>query len=83
MSKLLFKYNIKSRGTEGNDNTWSIEDMETGEVVLIDHIELKTPVTTLEKQIEGKGFGMITHGEIEYRKYPDSDKQFIVIVPES
>ena len=79
---LLFKYNIKSRGTEGRNNTWSIENLDTGEVQLTDHIELKVPVSTVEKQIEGKGFGMKCRADIEYRNYPNSDKKYIVLVPE-
>lgn len=85
MAKLLFKYDHRSRGIEGTTlagNTWSIENLDTGETILTDHIELKTPVSTLEKQIDGKGFGMLTYGKITYRNYPDSEKQFVVILPE-
>lgn len=81
MAKLLWGYNIKSRGTEGNSNTWYIDNLDTGERILIDHIELKTSVSTVEKQIEGKGFGMICEGSIEYREHPTVGK-YIVIVPE-
>ena len=56
MSNYLFKYNVKARGREGQDNTWSIEDLDTGEIILTNHIEVKCPISTVEKTIEDKGF---------------------------
>ena len=81
---LMFKYNIKSRGNEGNSNTWTVyknieknfEDTET-----IDHLEFKVSISTEEKQL-GNGFGMTCYGDIEYHNYPNSDKKFMVIVEE-
>jgi len=81
MSKLMFKYEVESRGREGRDNTWIINNLDNNEKTLTDHIELKVPVTTEEKQL-GLGFGMVVYGQIEWRKYPDSDKKFVVIIPE-
>ena len=78
MSKLLFKYNVQARGREGMDNTWSIENLDNGEIMLTNHIELKVPVTTLEKTMEGKGFGMLCEGEIEIKEHPSIGK-FAVI----
>lgn len=63
------------------DNTWSIEDLDTGKIHLTNHIEIKTPIQTLEKSIEGKGFGMITEGVLVHKEHPSIGK-FIVIVKE-
>lgn len=82
MSRYLMKYNIKARGREGMNNTWSLEDLDTGEVTLTNHIELKVPVKTIEKSIEGKGFGMEVSGEIEHREHPSVGK-FVVVNPET
>ena len=83
--KLMFKYNVKSRGTEGNDNTWAIhKDIDLGmeDILYTDHIEFKVPISTEEKQL-GHGFGMICYGDIKLEKYPDSDKMFVIIMPEA
>lgn len=80
MSRLMFKYAIAARGREGNDNTWEIKNLDTNEVTLTDHIELKVPVSTEEKQL-GLGFGMTCKGEVEIREHPSIGK-FAVIVPE-
>ena len=77
MSKFLFKYNVESRGREGMDNTWIIKDLDTGEVILTNHIELKVPVSTNERSIDG-GFGVICEGEIEIKDHPKIGK-FVVI----
>lgn len=78
--RYMFKYSVKNRGREGNQNTWEIENLDTGEIVLTDHIELKTPVITEEKKL-GKGFGMITEGILTYREHPKIGK-FVVIEEE-
>ena len=63
-------------------NTWSIENLDNGEITLIDHIEIKTRVSTLEKTMEGKGFGMIAHNaKIELREHP-SVGHFIILQQE-
>ena len=69
MAKLLFKYNVASRGREGMDNTWVIKDLDTSEEVFVNHIELKVPVTTNERQ-HHEGFGMICEGVIEFKDHP-------------
>jgi hypothetical protein len=74
----MFKYNIKSRGREGDQNTWQIEDLDSGEMVYTDHIELKVPVSTIEKSIEGKGFGMVAEGVIEWKEHPSVGKFAII-----
>lgn len=81
MAKLLFKYNVAARGREGMDNTWSIENLDNGETILVNHIELKVPVSTLEKTIEGKGFGMLATGTVEIKEHPSVGK-FAVIKEE-
>lgn len=82
MSRFLFKYNVAARGREGTTkegNTWSIEDLDTGEIILTDHIEIKCKLSTVERQIEGKGFGMLVeNAEIEYREHVSVGK-FVVI----
>lgn len=84
MPKYLFKYNVAARGREGtteDGNTWEIRNLDTEEVILIDHIEIKVPISTEEKQM-GLGFGMIVNNaEIEYRMHPSVGK-FVVLVPE-
>ena len=80
MSKLLFKYNVASRGREGMDNTWVIKNLENGEEILTNHIELKVPVSTNERA-HHEGFGMIVHGEIEIKEHPTIGK-FAVIKEE-
>lgn len=82
MPRLFFKYNIKSRGREGNENTWVIKDLDTKEEVLIDHIEIKTPISTAERNIGNEGFGMYTEGKIQFRLHPQVGK-YVVILPES
>lgn len=77
MSKLLMKYNVNSRGREGMDNTWIIKNLDNGEELFINHIELKVPVSTNERT-EEEGFGMIVHGEIEIKEHPSIGK-FAVI----
>lgn len=78
MPKYMFKYEIKSRGREGKQNTWSIEDLDSGEVVHTDHIELKVPVSTVERHFEGKGFGMQCRGIIEWKEHPKIGKFAII-----
>ena len=80
MPRYLFKYNIKARGRENNDNTWSIEDLDSGEIILTNHLELKVPVSTEEKQL-GKGFGMTCKGVIVHKEHPSVGK-FVVIEEE-
>ena len=81
MAKLLFKYNVASRGREGMENTWEIKNLDNGESLTIDHIELKVPVSTEERQL-GLGFGMIVkNAKIEIREHPSIGK-FAVINPE-
>ena len=82
--KLMCKYNVKSRGNEGKNNTWTVyknidkgfEDTET-----IDHLEFKVSISTEEKQL-GNGFGLVCFADIEYKNYPNSDKKFMILVPE-
>lgn len=69
MTRYLFKYNLKSRGRESNDNTWSIQDLDTNEVVTVDHIEFKVPISTEEKQMN-LGFGMTCEGILEFKEHP-------------
>ena len=80
MSKLLFKYNVASRGREGMDNTWVIKNLDTGEEILTNHIELKVPVSTNER-VEHEGFGMIVRGVVEIKEHPTIGK-FAVIKEE-
>ena len=80
MSKLLFKYNVASRGREGMDNTWVIKNLDNGEEILTNHIELKVPVSTNER-VEDEGFGMIVHGVVEIKDHPSIGK-FAVIKEE-
>ena len=75
--RYLFKYNIKSRGREGNDNTWSIEDLDSKEIILVDHIEFKVPISTQEKQL-GLGFGMTCEGVITYKEHPSVGKYAVI-----
>lgn len=85
MSHFILKYNQEARGIEGTTfegNTWQLENQETGELILIDHVEIKVPISTIERKYEGKGFGMELYGDIEFRTYPNSEKKFAVIVPE-
>ena len=77
MAKYLMKYNVDSRGREGMNNTWVIKNLDNNEETLIDHIELKVPVTTNEKHL-AEGFGMICEGEIEIKEHP-SIGRFAVI----
>ena len=80
MSKLLFKYNVASRGREGMNNTWIIKNLDNGEEILTNHIELKVPVSTNERT-EEEGFGMIVHGIVEIKEHPTIGK-FAVIKEE-
>ena len=82
MANLLFKYHHPSRGREGDNNTWSIEDLDSGEIILTDHIELKVAVSTEEKQL-GKGFGMtVKNVRIEIREHEKIGK-YVVILTEN
>jgi len=78
MARYFWGYNIKARGREGDNNTWYIEDLDSGEIIYTDHIELKVSVQTIEKTIEGRGFGMRSDGIIEHREHPSVGK-FVVI----
>jgi hypothetical protein len=62
------------------DNTWVIKDLDTGEEVFTNHIELKVPVITNERQHD-EGFGMVCKGVIEFRDHPIIGK-FAVIKEE-
>ena len=77
MSKFLFKYNVASRGREGMDNTWIIKNLDNGEEILTNHIEIKVPISTNERNVDD-GFGMICEGEIEFKEHPSIGK-FAVI----
>ena len=77
MSKLLFKYNVASRGREGMDNTWIIKNLDNGEEILTNHIELKVPVTTNEKHL-ADGFGMIANGIVEIKEHPSIGKYAVI-----
>ncbi len=80
MSRYLFKYNVASRGREGMDNTWVIKDLDTGEEVFTNHIEMKVPITTNERQ-HHEGFGMICDGVLEFKDHPVIGR-FVVIKEE-
>lgn len=84
-----FKYNTTSRGKEGNNNTWilyqnfRVEENETiwDKEILVDHIEFKVPVFTIQKDFPDFGFGMKCKGELQFRQYPKNpNKQFAIIV---
>ena len=77
MSKLLFKYNVASRGREGMDNTWVIKNLENGEEILTNHIELKVPISTNETHL-AEGFGMVCEGEIELKEHPSIGKYAVI-----
>jgi len=77
MAKLLFKYNVEARNREGNDNTWSILNTDTEEVITVDHIELKVPISTEEKEL-GLGFGMTCEGEIEFKEHPTIGRYAVI-----
>ena len=81
MARLLFKYDVRSRGKEGRNNTWIIKDLDSEDEFLTDHIEIKVPVSTNERTVDD-GFGMYANADVEYRNYPNSEKKFIVLVPE-
>lgn len=80
MSRLLFKYNVASRGREGMDNTWIIHNLDNGESITTNHIEIKVPVTTNEKHLAA-GFGMICEGEIEIKEHPSVGKFAVINKP--
>lgn len=77
MPKYLFKYNVAARGRENNDNTWSIQDLDTEEVVYVDHIEFKVPISTEEKQM-GLGFGMRCEGVITFKEHPKIGRYAVI-----
>ena len=77
MPKLLFKYNVESRGREGNDNTWTIKNLDNNEDITVDHIEFKVAVSTEEKQL-GLGFGMTCEGEIDFKEHPKIGRYAVI-----
>ena len=83
---IAFKYNVASRGREGDNNTWEVmPDINNPEEKLFtDHLEFFVDVTTNEKmgKLADLGFAMVCEGKITYKDYPAGNRQFMIIVPE-
>ena len=83
--KIMFKYNIESRGREGNSNTWTIyKEIDKGmdDFIFTDHIEFEVPISTEEKQ-NGMGFGMTCEGNIVHDINDLDGSAYIRIVKDS
>jgi len=81
--KLMFKYNIEVRDVPRTGKTWMIfKDYEGpdkySDIIYIDHLEIKVPVTTIEKSQDGT-FGMICEGEIEQKTHHTQPNGYVVI----